>query len=151
MKTLLRLLPLLVLGFVALRAADSTADATAALTAADDERLAAMTTDDPARLAAIFSDDLRYAHSNGHVDSKASLTETLTSHKSVYLKVDYSTRDFKLAGPGVALMTGRGIFHLGGPTPRDLDLGFLAVWRQENGRWRFLAWQSCRMPEPAKP
>ena len=152
MKTLFRLLPLLALGFLVLRAADSAtpADLVTALTAADEERLAAMSAADPARLDAILSDDLRYAHSNGHVDSKASFTGSLVSHKSVYLKVDYSTRDFKLAAPGIALMTGRAIFHLGGAAPRDLDLGFLGVWREENGRWRFLAWQSCHMPEPAK-
>jgi hypothetical protein len=28
-----------------------------------------------------------------------------------------------------------------------MDLSYLAVWRQEGGQWRFLAWQSCRMPE----
>jgi hypothetical protein len=26
------------------------------------------------------------------------------------------------------------------------DLNFLAVWRQEKGKWRFLAWQSCKNP-----
>ncbi len=31
----------------------------------------------------------------------------------------------------------------------DSVLGFLAVWREENGKWRFLAWQSCRIPPPA--
>jgi len=25
------------------------------------------------------------------------------------------------------------------------------VWRLEGGKWRFLAWQSCRLPEPAAP
>jgi len=30
-----------------------------------------------------------------------------------------------------------------------LDLNYLAVWRQEGGRWRFLAWQSCKNPSPA--
>ena len=29
------------------------------------------------------------------------------------------------------------------------DLNFLAVWREENGKWRFLAWQSCRNPPAA--
>ena len=153
MKSLLRLLPLLALGFLALRAADPTpkSDLVAALTAADDERVAAMAAADSARLDAIFSDDLRYVHSNGHVDSKASLTDTLVSHKSVYEKIDYLTRDFRLAAPRIALMTGRAIFHVAnGNNHRALDLCFLGVWREENGRWRFLAWQSCQMPEAAK-
>jgi hypothetical protein len=30
----------------------------------------------------------------------------------------------------------------------DAELGFLAVWREEKDGWRFLAWQSCRLPKP---
>jgi hypothetical protein len=32
----------------------------------------------------------------------------------------------------------------------DSVLSFLAVWREEQGQWRFLAWQSCRIPSAAK-
>ena len=31
----------------------------------------------------------------------------------------------------------------------EMLLSFLGVWREEKGQWRFLAWQSGRMPEPA--
>ena len=31
-----------------------------------------------------------------------------------------------------------------------LDLNFLTVWREEGGKWRFLAWKSCKNPPPAK-
>ena len=30
-------------------------------------------------------------------------------------------------------------------------LSFLAVWRKENGQWRFLAWQSCKLTPASKP
>jgi hypothetical protein len=32
----------------------------------------------------------------------------------------------------------------------DGVLSFLAVWREENGHWRFLAWQSCKLPPVTK-
>jgi hypothetical protein len=32
----------------------------------------------------------------------------------------------------------------------DGVLSFLAFWREEKGRWRFLAWQSCKLPAAAK-
>jgi len=32
----------------------------------------------------------------------------------------------------------------------DSVLSFLAVWREENGKWRFLAWQSCKLPAVVK-
>jgi Domain of unknown function (DUF4440) len=117
--------------------------------AADDERVAATIAADPARLAAIFSEELRYAHSSGKVDTKASYTRSLVSHGTIYESFDYLERKFKAAGPGVVLMTGRVLIHSRNDgAPVVLDLNFLAVWREENGHWRFLAWQSSRNPPP---
>ena len=28
----------------------------------------------------------------------------------------------------------------------DAVLSYLAVWRKEGDTWKFLAWQSCRLP-----
>lgn len=121
----------------------------AALTAADDERLAATKAGDAARLGAIFSDDLRYCHSSGKVDNKASLTASLVSKASVYESFDYKERTFTLIGAGLATMAGRVIVHVGpAGKPAELDLAYLAIWREEKGKWRFLAWQSCKMPAP---
>ncbi len=120
-----------------------------ALAAADDERLAATKAGDAARLGAIFSDELHYAHSSGKVDDKASLIKSLVSRASVYESFDYKERKFTLIGTGLATMTGRVLVKVGPPgKPNELDLSILAVWREENGKWRFLAWQSCRMPAP---
>jgi hypothetical protein len=33
-----------------------------------------------------------------------------------------------------------------GSEPIVNDLNYLAVWREEKGAWRFLAWQSCKNP-----
>lgn len=124
----------------------------ATVRAADDERIAAMLAADPVRLAAILSDGLHYAHSNGSIDTKASFIESLAGRHVVYESADYVQRDFIPAGPGVVLMKGRARFKAGRGTERTLlDLNFLAVWREEGGRWRFLAWQSARNPPPAAP
>ena len=49
-------------------------------------------------------------------------------------------------------MTGRMLaYSSNGEKKSTLDLNFLAVWREENGHWRFLAWQSCKNPPPATP
>lgn len=158
MKTCLRLPLLLALAALlapALRAADSTA---AALRAADDERVAAIlaagaaSADAPARLTAIFSDELRYAHSSGTVDTKASYINTLVHRLTVYEAFEYQEREFKLVAPGVAVMTGRAhVKSHSADNANDMILSFLAVWREESGQWRFRAWQSCRLipPTPA--
>jgi hypothetical protein len=139
------LLALLALGLVSLSAAED--KALAAARAADDERLAATKAADPKRLDAIFSDALRYAHSNGKVDTKASYVKSLTSRATIYESFDYVERNFTVAGPGVVLMSGRVLIKASNNGERvSNDLNILAVWREENGKWRFLAWQSCKNP-----
>ncbi len=149
MKNLFRLLPCFAFALVALHAADD--KRIASVRAADAERVAAVKAGDGARLDAIFSNDLRYAHSSGHVDTKASYMKALTSHATVYETYDYKEQDFVPVAPGIVLMTGRVLIHSRNASGvNDLDLNFLAVWREENGKWRFLAWQSCKNP-PAAP
>jgi ketosteroid isomerase-like protein len=121
-----------------------------ALRAADDERVAAIIAADRDRLAEIFSGDLRYAHSTGAVDNKASYIDLIASGRTKYLVYDYEERNFSFPAPDIALMSGRAhIKTTTAGTVSDGILSFLAVWREEKGRWRFLAWQSCKLPPPA--
>lgn len=171
MKTPLRLLPLLALAPALLGAAEPAADPgprgpgnparlvlltpaesnqlVAAVRAADDERVAAIKAGDGPRLDAIFSDQLHYAHASGHTDTKVSYMKALTTRATVYETYDYQERTFTPVAPGVVTMTGRVLIRARTATgANDLDLNFLAVWREENGQWRFFAWQSCRNPPP---
>lgn len=123
----------------------------AAVTAADAERMAATMTGDRSRLEAILSDDLRYAHSNGKVDTKKSLIDTLVARSISYESFDYQTRNFLPVGPEGMLMSGRVLIHAKvKDQPVVVDLNFLSVWRKEHGHWRFLGWQSCSNPSPPK-
>lgn len=124
-----------------------------AVRAADDARIAVMRTPDKAALEAVFSDQLRYAHSNGVVDTKASFVEILTSGKTKYLGYDHLEREFTFPAPGIALMSGKARIQAESAKGKmDSVLSYLAVWKEEGGQWKFLAWQSCRLPvEEAKP
>ncbi|MEJ1973593.1 MAG: nuclear transport factor 2 family protein [Lacunisphaera sp.] len=122
----------------------------AALRAADDERVAAILAADAARLDAIFSDDLQYTHSNGKHDTKKSYTESLVTHETVYRVYDYKERNFRLASPDIGLETAHLLItSVNGTKVNENDLNILAVWRKEGGKWRFLAWQSAKLPAPA--
>jgi hypothetical protein len=122
-----------------------------ALKAADKARVEAMQSGNREQLGRIFSDSLRYAHSNGVVDSKASFIETLSTGKTKYVGYEYEERNFSFPTPGIALMTGRTHIKVeAGGALVDSVLSFLAVWREEQGQWRFLAWQSCRLPPAPK-
>ena len=121
----------------------------AAVRAADDERVAATMAADAARLSASYSDKLHYAHSSGKVDTKGSQIAGITTGPNKYERFEYRERTFIPAGPGVVLMKGHVLVHTRNKNSGQaglLDLNYLAVWRQEAGRWRFLAWQSCRNP-----
>ena len=123
----------------------------AAVQAADKARVAAMQSGDRAKLDAVFSDDLRYAHSNGIVDTKTSFIDILSAGKTKYVGYDYEEQNFTFPAPGIALMTGRA--HVKAESEckaMDAVLSFLAVWREEKGQWRFLAWQSCKLPPVVK-
>lgn len=122
----------------------------ASVTAADDSRIAAMKAGDRDKLSAIFSDELRYAHSSGTVDTKGSFVEILASGKTKYLGIDYVERQFTFPAPGIALMSGRARVQADSANGHmDAILAFLAVWREEQGQWHFLAWQSCKLPPAA--
>ena len=122
-----------------------------AVKAADKTRVTAMQTADRDQLTTIFSDELRYAHSTGVVDTKTSLIDVLTSGKTKYVGYDYEEQSFTFPAPGIALMSGRA--HVKAETANgtmDSVLSFLAVWREEKGQWKFLAWQSCKLPPATK-
>jgi hypothetical protein len=153
-----RLLLVVVLGFATfpVQAAEATPPAVAAddvgaiaaVQVADDQRTQAMVSADRQALGALLSDELVYGHSNGQVDTKSSLIAALADHRMVYERFDYRERVFVPAGPGMMLMRGRVIATIRNGEHRvPLDLQFLAVWREENKRWRFLAWQSARRPD----
>ncbi len=145
--------PLLALALLFFLAPALLADEASAVRAADDARVAAMRQPDRAALEEIFSDALHYAHSNGVIDTKASLIEILVSGKARYLGYDHVDREFRFPAPGIALMTGRARIQAeSAKGAMDSVLSYLAVWREEDGKWKFLAWQSCRLPvEEAKP
>ena len=140
-------LVVLVLGLVMPAGAEDVA----ALVAADEVRVAAMKAADQASLEKIFSDELHYAHSSGVVDTKAAFVEALTTGKTKYVGIDYEERKFTFPAPGVALMTGRArVQAVSAKGPMDAVLSYLAVWRKEEGEWKFLAWQSCKLPVEGK-
>jgi hypothetical protein len=123
------------------------------VTAADDARVAAMLAPTREKLDAVLSPELRYAHSNGQVDTKAALIASLTDGSAKYSKYAYQERTFTFPAPGIALMAGRfDVKAVVKGNAAESTISFLAVWRVEQGEWKFLAWQSCKMPTatPAK-
>lgn len=124
----------------------------AAVRAADDARVAATVKGDRAGLERAYSDQLTYGHSSGKVDNKRTQIEGLLEGPNRFERFEYLERTFKPVAPGIVTMTGRVKVHMANRTSGEknvLDLTFLSIWREEQGQWRFLAWQSARNPPAA--
>lgn len=145
----MRSLLLALLAVVTCSAADN--PEIARLVTADDARVAAMLAPSREKLAAVLSPALRYAHSNGQVDDKESLIASLLDGSARYTKYAYQERTFSFPAPGIALMTGRfDVKAMVAGNAAESTIGYLAVWRLEQGEWKFLAWQSCKIPPAGK-
>jgi hypothetical protein len=102
---------------------------------------------DPEALAPLLSSELRYSHSNGAVDTKSSLLELIGGKATRYISYRLVERGVRFAAPEIALEHGRAelVLEKDGKQTEATFL-FLAVWRLEDGSWRFLEWQSARPP-----
>jgi hypothetical protein len=147
MKSLLgRCGAILLIFAVSLRAAD----VIAVVRRADDERVAATLAGDLKTLGAIYSDEMYYAHSSGKLDTKASQLEGIANGTYKYTRFDYQGRTFNAVAPDIVLMKGKatvGLTRLSGEKIL-LDLNYLGIWRLEQGKWKFLAWQAARNAPP---
>lgn len=147
MKSLATLITLL----LALTASGAEHPELTQVAAADDARVAAMLAPTREKLDAVLSSGLRYAHSNGQVDTKDALITSLTDGSATYSKYAYQERTFTFPAPGLALMAGRfDVKAVVKGNTAESTISFLAVWQLEQGKWKFLAWQSCKVPPAAK-
>ena len=146
MNPLLRLSALiLLLAAVRIHAADRD-NVITAVRLADEARVAATLAGDLNALKAIYSDEMYYAHSSGKIDSKASQLEGIATGAYKYTKFDYKERSFIPIAPTVVLMKGAALLALTRLNGEKilLDINYLGVWRLEEGKWKFVAWQASR-------
>lgn len=114
--------------------------------ALEDKRCTAMTKNDIAALEGMFHDDLIYTHSSAVVDTRASYLEALKSGHTRYHSVQRSDEKVRLYGD-TALVTGRAIIDVTVKgEKKHLDTRFLDVWTKTPQGWKFVAWQSTKLP-----
>ena len=112
---------------------------------ADKARVAAMMAGDGKALARLMSDQLRFAHSDGRVESKADYVNNLMAGETAYADAKTSELETMQVSPDVVVILGvQEMKKRLGATWSEIKLRYLAVWRNENGTWRMVAWQSAR-------
>lgn len=113
----------------------------------EDRRYAAMIAADGPAMDALFCEDLRYTHSNAVVDTKASLTELITSGKVRYLAARPVVDDVLVYGDTAIVVGSMELDVRVGRAERTVTGRYTNVWVNDGGAWRFAAWQST--PRPA--
>ncbi|PYQ47984.1 MAG: nuclear transport factor 2 family protein [Acidobacteria bacterium] len=123
----------------------------AAIKDLDARRVQAMVRADVKALDPMLADDLTYTHASGIFDTKASLLSSISSGKLKYKSLELTDPRVRVYG-NVAVVNGRAAVQAESATlgPLSLKLFYTDVWtRQPDGRWRMVAWQSTRIPEPS--
>ena len=114
--------------------------------ALEERRCAAMAANDVAALEKLFHDDLIYTHSSAVVDTRASYLDTLKNGHTRYHSVQRSDEKVRVCGD-TALVTGRAIIDVTVKgEKKHLDTRFLDVWTKTPQGWKFIAWQSTKLP-----
>lgn len=142
---------LLVIAAVAPAASASADDATQAVLAAQDKRMAATIAADVAALAALMTDDLSYTHSSGVVETKTEFLDALKSGKYVYRSIAPEARRVRVYGDAAVVSGPCRISVLRGGTPTEISFYFTELYVKRDGRWLMALWHSTRLPEQAGP
>jgi hypothetical protein len=142
---LFRLLASVAPGFVFAAALAAAEPPVVAALKADQARIEAMMAGDAASLGRLMSDQLRFAHSDGRVESKADYVKNLLAGDTAYADVTTSEVETMQIAPEVVVVIGEQRMRKRlGSDWSNVHLRYLAVWRNESGLWRMVAWQSAR-------
>lgn len=106
-------------------------------------RIEAIRLNDVDEMSAILDDKFIYIDSDGNIYDKAKYLRVVGSHELTYsIDVELTETDHRV-DHDVIIIAGQMLGHarLGGE-PQVFHLRNMRVWRQREGHWRLLAWQS---------
>lgn len=131
--------------------AQGASDTVGAVKKADADRIAATLARDSAKLGTLLSEDLVYGQNEGAPLSKAQLLQSVKASPTVYSSLDYSDEKYTALGSDVVVMNGRAtVKAMQGGRKIEYSVRVLAVWHNEGGSWKLVAYQSARLPDAGK-
>ena len=121
-----------------------------AVLALESERVRAMTAGDLAALDRNFADDAIYTHSTGVAETRSEFIGQIRSGARRYGALTLADLKARPAGTAV-VVTGsmRGSVEAEGKTI-PLALIYTATYAERAGQWKLVAYESTKLPEPAK-
>jgi len=127
-------------------AATTDDEAIAAVIVAEQARGIALLAADTNALGRLLADDLRYTHSDGKLETKASHIGSIAGGLR-YARFTTSNLAGQVITPDVVVLTGiidqrKGLGEKG----KDSHLMFHAVWRKKSGAWQLASMQTAIVP-----
>jgi ketosteroid isomerase-like protein len=104
---------------------------------------------DYAVLDRVLADDLAYTHSDGRLDTKKNLIESLRSGKQTYNAAEHQSIDVKMLAKDIALVRSRIRMTAasGGAAATPANFSALRVYQLKNGQWQMIGHQSARLAQ----
>jgi ketosteroid isomerase-like protein len=132
----------------ALASSRRTSTSEATVRAVERRRFEAMTARDLRALDTLLADDLKYTHTTGKVDTKASLLDDLRAGRLVYDSITPGEVHVHVHGDAATLAGMARMQVRANDAVQRFSIRFTETYIDRRGRWQLVAWQSTRLPEP---
>lgn len=114
--------------------------------ALEERRRCAMLAPDGEALGALLALDLRYVHSTGGIETRASLLAKLVERQVAYLNLAFDHLAVTRT-PDAALVSGEMRAQVQrGEEQREIATCYLAVWLRRGNAWQLAAFQGTTLP-----
>ena len=117
------------------------------MAAAVENLRAGMVNPDKALLSSLTFDALSYGHSSGKVEDKNTFISVLTSGENDFVTLDLSDQTINIVGNTALVRHTLSAKTNDGGNPGNVKLGVLTVWQKDNGKWKLLARQACKLTQ----
>ncbi len=135
-------------GLLVLLGESAVADSAGDVLAADAARVAALLAADRTALDATLAPQLRYVHSNGLTQDRATYLAAAVGGAMTYTQIKPVQQQVRVLSPQVALVTGSNqVAVVLDGKPLQADVLYTAVYVQEGAHWKLTAWQSTPAPK----
>lgn len=124
-------------------AAEVSADARKAVTAAEEQWKKATIARDRATLEKLLADDLSYTHSSAKTQTKEEFIQDATKGTTTYKSIDFQDTKMRQYGPTV-VVTHRAVITT--VETGVANLYITEVWANQGGRWVMASRQATKLP-----
>ncbi|UKA55243.1 nuclear transport factor 2 family protein [Arthrobacter sp. FW305-BF8] len=122
--------------------ANSSSNAKAVVQRLEDQRYSAVLAGDVDTFEGLCHPELVYTHSGGNTDSLKAYTDKLRTGAVRYHRIDHESEKITIIGNTALVVVRMNADLTVNGTPTTMKNSALAVWVNEEGSWKFVAYQA---------